>query len=118
MRIELKETFVPAHAADVIGQCAFKLSARERAIFVDGAPIIFAQELASPIAIGQHALHDNAIAGSHRRIDGKRREPPALGIALEQHGKFMPVLPAACGNALSAWARADDGDADAAHAMV
>ena len=86
---------------------AFELPARSRAILVDRAAIVAAQERAAAVAVAQHLLeHDLPIPASNRHITRPRREAPALAVALQQHRVVVPVLLAARRDALlKGWPR-------------
>src|SRR5437762_9095330 len=93
-RVQLQELTVLADTALVEVPHALKPPARHRSIRIDRAPIVFAEERTTPIAIRDHAFDDHAFARLNRKIDRPRSEPPAF-IAVQEHRILMPILLAA-----------------------
>jgi hypothetical protein len=87
-----------------------ELTTRAGSIFVDRAPVVFPEELATPVDVRQHPLDDDraVILPPHWHVDRKRREPPHF-VAAEQRRELVAVLLTASGGAQLAGAVAEDG---------
>jgi hypothetical protein len=78
----------------MIGVDTLKSPAAHRAIIVDQAEIVVAQKLAASIDVRQHLLDHAMPRMLDCHVDRKRPEA-CMFMRLEQHGEFVPILPAA-----------------------
>lgn len=89
---------------------AFKRTTRPRAVIVDLAQAVVAEEDAPPVAVGEDALQQRAsVVAGDGQIDRPGCEPAPLVFPLQQYGIRVAILAAARGVAAIAGARADDG---------